>query len=477
MRLQLQQWISDIAGSFTRRNCYLKNAFSQVNRGLSGTLYVGATASETSPRYALGGKLKRFTSLQGKRVTIATTDSAESGVPTAESVDYVFTDPPFGDNLPYSELNFQHEAWLGVSTRQDEEAIVSDSQHKGLLEYQNLMTSCFAAYHRALKPGRWMTVEFHNSSNAVWNAIQEAIQRAGFVVADVRTLDKQTGTKKQVTSAGAVKQDLVISAYKPRSGFERKFGLEAGTEEGAWDFVRQHLEQLPVFVEEKGRVEVIAERQNYLLYDRMIAFHIQRGASVPLSAGAFYQGLRQRFVERDDMYFTPLQVAEYDRRRLEADEIEQLSVFVVDEKSAIQWVRGELNTNPQTLQDLTPKFLRELNQNRYEELPELREILEQNFIEDPTTHRWRVPDPAQQADQDALRQRALRSEFGTYAATKGKLKRFRIEAVRAGIAALWAERDYPAIIAFCDRLPDEIVQEDPSLLMYYDNALTRQGTA
>ena len=60
-------------------------------------------------------------------------------------------------------------------------------QKKGLVEYQELMERCFAECYRILKPGRWMTVEFHNSSNAVWNAIQEALLRAGFVVADVRT--------------------------------------------------------------------------------------------------------------------------------------------------------------------------------------------------------------------------------------------------------------------------------------------------
>ena len=55
---------------------------------------------------------------------------------------------------------------------------------------------------------------FHNSKNAVWNAIQEAMLAAGFIVADVRTLDKQQGSYRQVTSS-AVKQDLVISAYAP----------------------------------------------------------------------------------------------------------------------------------------------------------------------------------------------------------------------------------------------------------------------
>ena len=102
--------------------------------------------------------------------------------------------------------------------------------------------------YRALKAGHWITVEFHNSKNSVWNAIQEALLRAGFVVADVRTLDKQVGTFKQVNAAGAVKQDLVISAYKPTEQLEKRFSLIAGTEEGVWDFVADHLKQLPVIV-------------------------------------------------------------------------------------------------------------------------------------------------------------------------------------------------------------------------------------
>ena len=76
------------------------------------------------------------------------------------------------------------------------------------------MRASFAEAGRILKPGRWITVEFHNSSNAVWYAIQESLLSAGFVVSDVRTLSKIQETYKQ-SKQGLVKQDLVISAYKP----------------------------------------------------------------------------------------------------------------------------------------------------------------------------------------------------------------------------------------------------------------------
>ena len=150
---------------------------------------------------------------------------------------------------------------------------------------------------------------------------------------DVRTLDKKQGSFKQYTSANAVKQDLVISAYKPNPTFEEKFRLTAGSEAGAWEFVRSHLRQIPVFVTKVGRAEVIAERQGYLLFDRMVAFHVQRGYGVPLSAAEFYAGIRQRFPERDGMFFLPEQVSEYDLKRVEVREVEQLELFVSDEKT------------------------------------------------------------------------------------------------------------------------------------------------
>ena len=377
---------------------YFNKRGGVIGQTLSGTMYVSSIAVETNAlvRFRLRLESARHTA-QSKGVFVTTQSATDlNGIPD-NSIDYVFVDPPFGDNLYYAELNFLWESWPRVYTNIGAEAVVSPSQKKGLQSYLDLMAGSFAEAYRLLKPGRWMTVEFHNSKNAVWNAIQEAILRAGFVIADVRTLEKTHKTYKQLTSTNAVKQDLVISAYKPNGGLEASFKLHAGTAEGAWDFVRQHLKQVPRFVESDGKVEIVAERQGFLLFDRMVAFHIQRGATVPLSAAEFYAGLKQRFPERDGMYFLPDQVVEYDRRRLQVNEVAQLSFFVSDERTAIQWLRQELTTEPQTYQQIQPKFLRELHQADHERLPELRELLEQNFLEDEG-HGWYVPDPNRQLD-------------------------------------------------------------------------------
>ena len=405
--------------------------------------------------------------------TISTQSAGQLHQIKSSSTDYIFTDPPFGGNIMYSEMNFLWEAWLRVFTNNHSEAVVNRVQRKGLPEYQALMERCFAENYRILKPGRWMTVEFHNSQNRVWMAIQQALTRAGFIIADVRTLDKKQGTFKQVTTTSAVKQDLIISAYKPNGGLEERFKLTAGTAEGVWDFVRQHLRHLPIAPEKDGILQYVPERQKHLLYDRMVAFHVQRGIIVPISAADFYLGLYQRFPERDGMYFLPDQVPLYEQKRLAASRIEQVSLFVHDEKSAIQWLRIQLTDHPQTYQEIQPKFMIESrNTDRHEAMPELADLLEQNFLKDEEG-RWYVPDPNREADLEKLREKALLREFETYKTTKGRLKVFRTEAIRAGFKKCWSERDYDMIIEIGDRLPPEILQEDDVLLMYYDNAQTR----
>jgi hypothetical protein len=217
---------------------------------------------------------------------------------------------------------------------------------------------------------------------------------------------------------------------------------------------------------------MLAERQGYLLFDRMVAFHVQRGFSVPLSAAEFYAGLSQKFPERDGMYFLPDQVAEYDRQRVSITEVEQLQLFVNDEKSAIQWVRQQLAEHPMSYQDLQPLYMREAQRvwEKHEQPLELRTILDQNFVEDGTGT-WRVPDPKKEADLEQIRHRALMKEFQQYLDTKGRLKLVRTEALRAGFKQCWQEKDYSTIVQMAKRVPEAVIQEDQALLMYYDNAL------
>jgi hypothetical protein len=88
--------------------------------------------------------------------------------------------------------------------------------------------------------------------------------------------------------------------------------------------------------------------------------------------------------------------------------------------------------------------------------------------------RWYVPDPSKAGDLEKLREKALLKEFQEYRESKQKrLKIFRLEAVRAGFKKAWQERDYPTIIQVAEKIPENVLQEDPKLLMWYDQAITR----
>ena len=481
---------------------------------MNGTLYVPSLIKEIPVTKVLGQHIERMSNILAMLSNggnIVQTGSL-SCLPSlgSESIDYMFIDPPFGSNIMYSELNFLWEAWLRVKTNNKEEAIENRTQKKGSDEYRLLMAKCFAEAYRVLKPGRWMTVEFSNTKAAVWNSIQTALAAAGFILANVSSLDKKQGSFNAVNNTTSVKQDLIISAYKPNGGFENRFKREATTEEGVWDFVRTHLKYLPVTKRQGALLQVVPERDPRILFDQMIAFYVLKGYLVPISSQEFQIGLTQRFIERDGMYFLPEQAAEYDRKKMTSGEPVQTSLFVSDEASSIQWLRQLIKEKPQTFSDINPQFMQQLGGwSKNETQLDLRELLNQNFLcydgngEVPSQihsylssnfkelrnlpkdapdlrakgkDRWYVPDPNKAGDLEKLRERSLLKEFEDYRTSSQKrLKLFRLEAVRAGFKKAWQERDYATIITVARKVPENVLQEDPKLLMWYDQAITRMG--
>jgi len=514
---QLGLWLTSSQVWGTKQNRLLtSNYFNKkggvIGQTLQGTLYISSLSIETNiiERFRLRISSVPYTA-SGSSAIVQSSSATQSRL-DENSLDYVFIDPPFGSNLMYSELNILWESWLKATTNNENEAIENKTQKKGPAEYRALMTKAFKEVHRVLKPGRWMTVEFSNTSAGVWNGIQTAITDSGFIIANVSALQKTHNSFNAVTNPTSVKQDLVISAYKPNDGFEDRFKEEAQTEEGVWDFIRTHLKYLPITKKLGQTFVAIPERDPRILYDQVISYYVRKGYAVPTDSQEFQQGLSHRFSERDNMYFLPEQVAEYDRKKMIAGgRPMQQSLFISDEASAIAWLRSLLRDKPQSFQDLNPQFMKELSGWSKNEIGlELSTLLEQNFLrydgrgdvpeqihsylstnwkelrnlpkDDPTlvakaSDRWYVPDPNKAGDLEKLREKALLREFEEYKAIKKKLTVFRIEAVRAGFKKAWQERDYAVIVAVADKIPDNVLEEDPKLLMWYDQAVTRLGGA
>lgn len=214
-----------------------------------------------------------------------------------------------------------------------------------------------------------MTVVFHNSRASVWNAIQDAITRAGFIIAQVTVLDKQQGSFKQVTSSGAVKNDLVINAYKPQQHLDEHFLKRVG--EGLEkDFVQDLLEHLPI--------EPNIGRTEQMLFSKLLAYYVQRGYEIRLNARQFYTLLRDNFKLIDGYWFTGNQVLTYEewkkRHGLKGIRPGQQIAVVGDEKSAIAWLYNYLDEPKEYSEIFTAS--RKITAGVEDQVPELKELLD-----------------------------------------------------------------------------------------------------
>ncbi|MEW5953175.1 MAG: DNA methyltransferase [Bacillota bacterium] len=188
----------------------------------SGVLYISSLPVEknifTGIKRKLGGFEEAFAYLNQCSGQIRVVNQSSQSVSQPDrSVDYVFTDPPFGDFIPYAEVNQINELWLGEPTNREDEIIISPSQQKDVSCYQNMMTDVFREMHRVLKDGALATVVFHASKAAVWNALRAAYTDTGFFVDATTSLDKSQASFKQVVSEGSVQRDPLILLSKGNS--------------------------------------------------------------------------------------------------------------------------------------------------------------------------------------------------------------------------------------------------------------------
>jgi DNA modification methylase/predicted RNA-binding Zn-ribbon protein involved in translation (DUF1610 family) len=473
----LQTWLTSVLQRTTKSYKFTLDRKFGI---LTGTLYVPSLNVELNPINILNRKIKDISAMEyltrGNAI-VSINSATELHSLSDASIDYIFTDPPFGANIMYSELSCIWEAWIKVATNTKEEAIINNVQQKSLFEYQTLMNRSFTEYYRVLKPGKWITIEFSNTSASVWNSIQNALQGVGFIVVNVAALDKKQGSFKAVTTTTAVKQDLVITCYKPSN--ELTFKLEDSLDKSAnaMDFIEELLVHLPIHQEKDNSTTAVVERSPKILYDRLISYYVRHGYAIPMDAQEFQKSLRERFIERDGMFFTASQALEYEDKKSKTTGIVPMALFIGSEAEGIEWLKRELET-PQTYSELQPEWMKNMSTvKKGDVLPELSEILEDNFIKD-ADGKWRKPDAEKAADMEIMRGRKMMKEYNMYLeqAQKPKTRRMRdtrLEVLRYGFKECYKQKDYQAIITVGDHIQESLLQEDEILLQYYDIAVSR----
>ncbi len=441
---------------------------------LSGTLYMSNLQVEINVGNIFEEKsksiIRALSEIKRNNVYVSTQSvTSLSSIIPENSIDYIYTDPPFGDNLPYSELNFLMEDWIRIHTNTTSEAIINVKQLKGIDEYNSLMQLGFSQYFKILKPNRWITVVFHNSKSKVWSSIQDAITKAGFIISSVSVLDKKKGTTKQLSYSGAVKNDLIISAFKPKSDFIKLFEKSKGVEL-EHSFINQFLANLPL--------KPVIERTKQMLYSKMVAYYIQRGYEIRYDAKSFYSLLNQNFIQEDGFWFTANQInsfREYKKKmKLEGmDEVKAggMFLFVSDEKSAIVWLYNFLS-EPKSFSDISVAFNQFAN-IQGDTVPELRDLLDQNFVSEDSKYRRPKSEPELNQITEK-RERVLMREFETMLiqakTEKKKIKEVRKEALVFGFESCYKAKRFQDIITFAQRLDKSILENSTELSDFVEAA-------
>jgi DNA modification methylase len=470
----LKTWLTS---SMIRTTKMYKFTLDRKMGTVNGTLYLPSLWTENSPFKLLKNKLSAHAKIQmpsKNTVFVQCTSSTNLSTIPSNCVDYIFTDPPFGGNLMYSELNFLWECWLKVATNNVAEAIINSSQNKGLEEYKNLMASTFKEMYRILKPNRWITVEFHNTKPSVWNAIQDALSKAGFIVAQVTVLDKKQGSFNQVGAPGSVQNDLIINAYKQKREFHQKFLKKAG-EFLELDFVEDHLEHLPV--------EPNIGRSEKMLFSKLLAHYVKDGYEIRLNSKQFYELLKENFKIIDGYWFKDDEISKYEEwkkanglQAIEEIAKKQLTLFINDEKSSIIWLYNFLET-PKTYNDLLTAYNQAITKID-DEVPELKELLDTNFIFENGMYRRPLTDK-ERAEKEEKNEKELLKAFDKIVlqarSNSKKIKSIRKEAIKIGFIRAYQEKRFEDILAVSKKLDKDILENSSEINDFVEIARVKVG--
>lgn len=145
-----------------------------------------------------------------------TNDDAKSLNLPDNSVDYVFTDPPYGDSVPYFEQSVIWNAWLRLEPKYTDEIVISDSnkRSKGINEFENDINKSFSEIRRVLKDNKFFSLTFHSLSGMEWKAISNACVFNNFIVVDYEWLEQKTYPPRQLNRLKSIKGDVLVTFQK-----------------------------------------------------------------------------------------------------------------------------------------------------------------------------------------------------------------------------------------------------------------------
>ncbi|MEI9479585.1 MAG: DNA methyltransferase, partial [Deltaproteobacteria bacterium] len=249
---------------------------------MGNTLYVPAThrelniwpTSQNKFRQILSGNYELLDCINDPKMIISCEDARSLNNIATSSVDYVFTDPPYSGTVQFGELNFIWEAWLGFDTNwQEDEIIINPVRGKTNMAWAYMMRSAFNECYRVLKPGHWLSLCYHDTSEGTWELVQDIMAESGFVPDhsdQAIYIDAKQKAHKQIVADKVSRRDLVINFRKPKPGEVTATVSITGEEdpttfhEKVHQIIREYLGAHPGFTKDR-------------IYDEVVSRMVRRG--------------------------------------------------------------------------------------------------------------------------------------------------------------------------------------------------------
>jgi DNA-directed RNA polymerase subunit RPC12/RpoP len=189
--------------------------------GVAGAYYLPPVRREIDTYRAFNEKYDDLLAVQGdyigKRlgdVLLSRQSASDASQMLNDSVDYIFTDPPYADTMPFAALNAIYDYWFNVNPSYLTDEAIGD-------RWTDIMDCFFKESFRVLKPGRWLTLCYHDTSEGTWEQVNDLARKAGFITDEADQavgIDSNQKAYQQTVGDKVTKRDLVINFRKPRPG-------------------------------------------------------------------------------------------------------------------------------------------------------------------------------------------------------------------------------------------------------------------
>lgn len=150
-----------------------------------------------------------------------------------ESVDFIYTDPPYGAKIPYLDLSTLWNAWFDFSvdlSLKEKECIEKGSLEKSTYDYENLIKKSLKEMYRVLKFSRWLAFVFQHQDPRLYQIIVESAENVGFEYAGFTSQDNGQASFKKVQNPMRVLKGQLIVYFKKIDNAKARVKLETGTE-------------------------------------------------------------------------------------------------------------------------------------------------------------------------------------------------------------------------------------------------------